>query len=80
MLGKCGFYCGCCPSFLRGTCPGCLDAHGPGDCYTRDCVLGKGLSCCGACAEFPCEVILKGQRCTVLDKAWLQWKASEWGR
>ena len=24
-LGKCGYYCGQCPSFLAGNCAGCID-------------------------------------------------------
>lgn len=48
-----------------------------GDCYTRDCVLGRGIPFCGACAEFPCETILTKERCTVLDKDWLRWKKTE---
>ena len=74
LVGKCGFYCGSCPTFLGGGCEGCMKAHVKGDCFTRDCVLGKGLPFCGACPEFPCDTILTKERCTVLDKDWLRWK------
>lgn len=74
LLGKCGFYCGSCPTFLSGSCPGCMKAHKKGDCFTRDCVLGKGIPFCGACPEFPCDTILTTERCTVLDGDWLHWK------
>ena len=74
LLGKCGFYCGACPTYRRGGCAGCLAEHSPGDCYTRDCVLSRQLDCCGACPEFPCETILTQPRTTVLDRSWLQWK------
>lgn len=74
LLGKCGFYCGCCPTYLKGGCQGCMDAHETGDCFTRDCVLEKDLHCCGACEQFPCDAILTEPRTTVLDKDWLQWK------
>jgi len=39
LLGKGGFYCGCCPTYRKGGCKGCVDAHQAGDCYTRDCVM-----------------------------------------
>lgn len=74
LLGKCGFYCGCCPTYREGGCRGCLAEHGTGDCFTRDCVLRQGLSFCEACKSFPCETILTQPHTTVLDKAWLLWK------
>lgn len=48
LLGKCGFYCGSCPTYIKGSCKGCMEEHTTGDCYTRDCVLKQGISCCGA--------------------------------
>lgn len=74
LIGCCGFCCGSCPTLLSGGCAGCLEEHAPGDCFTRDCVLEKGLPFCGACPEFPCETIQTKERCTVLDKDWLRWK------
>lgn len=74
LLGKCGFYCGSCPTFLGGGCLGCGKEHQQGDCFTRDCVMGRGLPFCGACPGFPCDTILVKERCTVLDKDWLRWK------
>ena len=32
LLGKCGFYCGCCPTYIKGGCEGCVDEHSEGDC------------------------------------------------
>lgn len=58
LLGKCGFYCGCCPTYIKGGCKGCVDEHSKGDCYTRDCVLKQGIACCGACEQFPCDTIM----------------------
>ena len=43
LLGKCGFYCGQCQSFLTGQCIGCLNENQEGMCYTRDCTMKKGL-------------------------------------
>ena len=77
LLGKCGFYCGSCPTYLRGTCAGCVAAHEPGDCFTRDCALRQGIPVCTLCKEFPCDTILEKERCTVLDKDWLRWKKRE---
>ncbi len=74
LLGKCGFYCGACPTWLDGTCSGCGEGQAEGECFTRDCAYGKDLPFCGACTEFPCEPILTKARCTVPDKDWLLWK------
>lgn len=77
LLGKCGFYCGSCPSYTKKTCSGCIDEHKKGDCYTRDCVIKNNLPFCGKCTNFPCDAILSQPRTTVLDKDWLRWKLSE---
>jgi len=74
LLGKCGFYCGSCPTYRNRGCAGCLEEHASGDCHTRDCVLTRGLDFCGACEIFPCEIILTKPHTTVLDKDWLRWK------
>ena len=74
LLGKCGFYCGACPTYINKECGGCVDAHTEGDCFSRDCVMRKELKFCGECKEFPCDMILTQQHCTVLDKDWLLWK------
>ena len=74
LLGKCGFYCGCCPTYIKGGCKGCVDEHSEGDCYTRDCVLKQGIACCGACEQFPCDTIMTKPHTTVLDKDWLRRK------
>ena len=60
LLGKCGFYCGCCPTYIKGGCKGCVDEHSEGDCYTRE--------------QFPCDTIMTKPHTTVLDKDWLRWK------
>ena len=76
LLGKCGFYCEGCPSYLKSHCSGCLYEHDSGDCFTRDCVIMKGIRLCGECPEFPCDAILTLPRSTVMDKAWLEWKST----
>ena len=74
LLGRCGFYCGACPTYLKGGCPGCEEAHVTGDCFTRDCVKERGLDFCGQCQHFPCDTITTRPHVTVLDKDWLAWK------
>ena len=72
--GKCGFYCGACPTWLKGGCRGCEREHATGNCFTRDCVKKKQLNFCGACATLLCDAILKELRSTALDGDWLAWK------
>ena len=74
-IGKCGFACFTCPTFQNGNCSGCIKEHETGDCYTRDCVLKKGIEACGMCVDFPCNVIIEQPHTTVLDKEWLKWKS-----
>lgn len=76
LLGKCGFYCGACPTYIKGGCSGCEEEHIiTGNCFTHDCVKEKKLNFCGECEKFPCETIITKSHCTVLDKDWLKWKA-----
>lgn len=51
-----------------------MEERRTGDCYTRDCVLGRAVACCGACEKFPCDTIMEKPHTTVLDKEWLRWK------
>lgn len=74
LLGKCGFYCGFCATYIKDGCKGCMEEHNAGDCYTRDCVIRQNIDCCGACEHFPCDAIMTQPRTTVLDKDWLRWK------
>lgn len=74
LIGKCGFYCGACPTFIKGNCNGCDAEHSDGDCFTRDCVICKQIEVCGQCTNFPCDTIITKPHSTVLDPKWLQWK------
>ena len=74
LLGKCGFYCGACPTYIEKNCKGCIEEHVEGDCYSRDCVLNNKLDFCGQCSKFPCDEIINKPHATVLDKDWLLWK------
>ena len=74
LIGRCGFYCGACSTYIAENCGGCDSEHKAGDCFSRDCVIGKGLRFCGECANFPCSDIIEREHATVLDKSWLEWK------
>jgi hypothetical protein len=74
LLGKCGYYCGQCPSNLEGSCLGCLKGNKEGVCFARDCVIGKGIPSCGYCASFPCKRILEDPKASLLSPLWLKWK------
>ena len=74
LIGKCGFCCEACPTYILENCKGCLLEHKTGDCYTRDCVLSKNIKFCGHCSKFPCDEIVEKPHATVLDKEWLKWK------
>ncbi len=75
-MGRCGFYCGACPTLMGGICKGCIEEHTKGDCFSRDCVTERGLDFCGQCSSFPCDDIINKSHSTVLDKDWLLWKRS----
>ena len=77
LIGKCGFFCGSCPTYISGKCLGCRSAHNKGDCFTFDCVDQKGITYCGQCGDFPCDEIIHREKATVLDKEWLVWKRSQ---
>lgn len=77
LIGKCGFYCGSCPSYAAQKCLGCRLAHAPGDCFTSDCVDAHGLAYCGECAAFPCGELLRRKKATVPNAGWLRWKQRE---
>ncbi|MBR4163316.1 MAG: DUF3795 domain-containing protein [Solobacterium sp.] len=76
LLGKCGYYCGQCPDYIAGRCSGCIKGNKKGDCFSRDCVIEKGILSCGYCQEFPCEKIQKDPKATLLSPLWLKWKAT----
>ena len=80
LIGKCGFYCGSCPTHRTGGCSGCLTAHSRGDCFTIDCTQDRGVEYCGRCERFPCDELLSKEKATVLDPRWLIWKRRERGK
>jgi hypothetical protein len=74
LIGKCGFYCGSCPTYSKGKSIGCRKSHTKGDCYTFDCVDDQKINYCGLCKSFPCDQIMTREKATVLDLRWLKWK------
>ena len=77
LLGKCGYYCGQCPSFLHGDCTGCVQGNTDGVCCARDCAIAKGLISCGYCEDFPCARIQEDPKATLLSPLWIKWKAGQ---
>ncbi len=77
VLGKCGYYCGQCPSFLSGKCKGCIEENADGVCYARDCAIEKGLLSCGYCEDFPCQTLQDNPKASLLSPLWLQWKGTQ---
>lgn len=49
----CGLYCGKCPKYISGKCPGCKEAVNS-TCKIRTCGEAKGVKCCTECPGFPC--------------------------
>ncbi len=76
-LGKCGFLCGACPTYINGACAGCMEGQQEGDCFTRDCVQKRGIRFCSECRHFPCDTLLTKPHTTVLDRDWMLWKKAE---
>lgn len=72
-MGRCGFYCGCCPAYVNHECEGCVPAHQGGECFSRDCAERRGVEFCPRCPEFPCQALFQKPHATVLDRDWLLW-------
>ena len=43
LLGKCGFYCGTCPTYINENCNGCIEEHMGG--YDIKCTLNIDVGC-----------------------------------
>jgi hypothetical protein len=53
LVAYCGLYCGACKSYLSGKCSGCHENSKATWCKVRSCCIGKHISSCVECAEFP---------------------------
>ena len=57
LVSYCGFYCGACPTYIKGKCEGCKGnspkcAVGYKGCKVRPCCIEKEISSCAHCNEF----------------------------
>ena len=52
LISYCGLYCGSCPKYLKGKCPGCEGNEKATWCKIRTCCLDKGIKSCADCDEF----------------------------
>ncbi|MBQ7160414.1 MAG: DUF3795 domain-containing protein [Clostridia bacterium] len=77
LLGKCGYYCGQCPSYLADKCKGCIKENVGGECYAHDCAINKGLISCGHCEDFPCRTLQDDPKASLLSPLWLKWKRTQ---
>ncbi len=59
---RCGILCSACTYRESKGCPGCTVMDKPfwgEDCPIKTCCEGKGLTFCGQCELFPCDVLFQ---------------------
>ncbi len=58
-LGFCGVDCSVCRDYLDGKCPSCRATEWTNSdiCHPVKCCQDKGISVCGHCNEFPCQMM-----------------------
>ncbi len=49
LIAHCGLYCGACPKFLKGRCPGCRQNSKASWCKVRSCCQEHGYATCADC-------------------------------
>ena len=57
---RCGLHCSTCEYKQSCGCGGCIATNGHpfyGECSLARCCQNKGAAYCGACSEFPCELL-----------------------
>lgn len=52
-IAACGLFCTHCGAFKKGKCTGCQSAPLFKKCPVRLCCVGKGITTCADCDEFP---------------------------
>lgn len=52
LVAYCGLYCGACPRYLKGRCPGCRENRKASWCKVRSCNVEHGYASCADCTEF----------------------------
>jgi hypothetical protein len=50
LIAFCGLYCGACPSYLKGRCPGCKENIKASWCKVRQCCMDNNLLSCADCS------------------------------
>lgn len=50
LIAYCGLYCGACPKYLKGKCPGCHKYEKATWCKIRTCCIEKGIPSCARCS------------------------------
>lgn len=53
LVAMCGLYCGACPSYRKGKCPGCRKNTKATWCRTRTCAMEKHCGSCADCGIYP---------------------------
>lgn len=51
-VSACGMYCGACPKWRRGECPGCRGNKSAIYCRVRRCVRRRGIRSCADCDTY----------------------------
>ena len=49
LIAYCGLYCGACPSYLKGKCPGCRENEKATWCKNRQCCIENNYLSCADC-------------------------------
>jgi hypothetical protein len=52
LVAYCGLYCGACPAYLKGRCPGCRNNTKATWCKLRSCCIDQGYQTCADCSVF----------------------------
>lgn len=52
-IAACGLYCGACPKYRKGSCPGCRGYEKATWCGVRTCCIEHGRQSCADCTSLP---------------------------
>ena len=55
LIAACGLYCGACPRYTKGKCPGCAKYDKATWCGVRKCCREHGYLSCADCTLMPLE-------------------------
>ena len=51
LVAYCGLYCGACPRYLKGKCPGCRTTSKSSWCKVKPCNTENGWRSCAECTQ-----------------------------